>query len=543
MRCSFKGSENFVVPLAIVLIAACFRFTGLTFDGLWLDEGYQTVVESYGNPLPPSKLFNSGAESILVKPSSPASSSDVLENFRKVDPLCPPLYALLMNRWLTIFGGSDFALRAFSATLSALSIAATYLLGVALLGRRIGIFAALLQAVSPFDIAYAQEARMYSLLVFLATISGGSFIMLCRRLRSWHTAGFALLYAGSTWALVNTHYTGLFIWAYEIGVGLLLALFRRDWLLLAWLFLSNLCTALLCLPWFPLFQEASAIRTASFYVSRKASLWWPIWALVGRIPFNWIIFLAGKKVALFAAPIYLTASFILFCGMRNMARSLRILSSKAWRLWQALKGETPDSGCESDEISVQDITCILLVLWCVMPALILWSLDVIEGHRVIEISRYIIGTAPAIYLIGAAGVDRFWRRGRLTALVLVLHLTFALANNVYAHVVHQKEDWREAARLLEQKSLPDDLVFVSHYYDIVCLDRYLTRPMRQVGITPSLGSAKVAKLIDTLASQKQQFWVLTGQEGDQIFSMIPSRYSCDYDQDLHHALHLRHYAK
>src|SRR5882724_9412701 len=96
--------------LFVLLLASGLRFTALTFDSFWLDESYQTVVESYGNNLP--DLFNSSSKAFIYKPQKPANIKNVLINFRKVDPLCPPLFAVMMNRWLTIFGGSDFSMRA-----------------------------------------------------------------------------------------------------------------------------------------------------------------------------------------------------------------------------------------------------------------------------------------------------------------------------------------------------------------------------------------------------------------------------------------------
>jgi mannosyltransferase len=531
--------KHLMAPLLIIILAVALRFTGITFDSLWLDEGYQTVVESYGNRLP--DLFNWQGDRVLYRLEKPAAPSDVLKHFREVDPLCPPLYALAMNRWLTIFGGSDLALRAFSAAFSSLSIVAIWAFGTALAGPAAGVFAALLQALSPFDIAYAQEARMYSLLVFLATISGASFTLLCSREHSWKSAWFGVLYVAATWALVNTHYTGLFVWAFEIGTGLMLALFRRDWLLFAWLVLLNFCVALFCLPWIGLFKQAASIRTASFYVSRIPTLWWPIWALLVRIPFNWILFLAGKKVTPMVFPIYFTSAWLLYCGFRSIAPNLCLVRQSMRKEADRLFGRAlPDPTGRA--VEQKDLVSILLVAWCVVPALLLWLVDVVESHRVVEISRYVIGTAPAIFLLAGSGLAYALRRQRFALALLVCHAVFALTNNVYAHVVHQRENWRDAAILVEQVTGPNDVVFVSQYYDVMCLDRYLQRPLRQIGVSPSLGKEKVAGLVHDMVGARQSFWVLTAQEGDRVFEMIPDYYRVVFDVDLHHAIHLRKYS-
>lgn len=497
--------------LLIVLLTIGLRFTGLTFDSLWLDEGYQTVVESYGNPLPDFTDPNAGP--YLFNPGKPANLTAVLKNFRAVDPLCPPLFAVIMNSWITVFGGSDLALRSLSALISTFSVLAIYLLTFTLFGRRTACMAALLQAISPFDISYAQEARMYSLLILTATLSGGSFILLCTRAQQLRTLFYACVYIIATWALVNTHYTGLFIWAFEIAMGLCLAVYLRNWLLLAWLIVANLLTAGLCLPWYPLFQQAAAIRTDSFYVARAAVWWWPFWGLFVRLPLNWIFFLAGKRVMSFAIPIYVLSAAIIALGFKTL-----------------LKRRQGDS--------------FLIVCWCLLPPLGIWLLDVLEGHRVIEITRYVIGTAPAIFLVAAVGAQRALKQGRFGFMLLTLYAAFALANNAYAHVVKQREDWRQAAALVTEVVAPDEILFVSQYYDIVCLDRYLSRPLRQVGISPSMGRQKIAHLInEEIQPSPNSFWILTGQEGDGVFAMVPENFQVTIQNNLGHALHLRRYEK
>ena len=515
------------------------RFTGLTFDSLWLDEGYQTVVESYGVELP--NFTDVRAEPFLFKPGKPASLPDVLRNFRKVDPLCPPLFALLMNLWLTVFGGSDFSLRALSATISSIAVLLIYFLGSLLLGRRSALFASLLQAISPFDIAYAQEARMYTLVILFAVLSASAFILLASRRQNSKTLLYAAIYIGSTWALVNTHYTGLFLWVFEISCGLALSLVRKDWLLASWLIVANLIVAGLCLPWYPLFQQAASIRGESFYVARSPSWWWPFWGLMIRLPLNWIIFLAGKRVAIVAAPIYFFAAAILLPGFLTLCKGAASWLMSNLPFLSGLAAPRVEPGRKSDQLN-----CVyfLLLLWCLLPALAVWFVDVIESHRVIEITRYVIATAPAVFLVGGVGIAYALKRFKFAYWFIGLYAAFALANNVYAHVIHQREDWLRAAQLVNNLCLKDDLLLVSQYYDIVCLDRYLTRPIRQIGIGAAMGKDKIAHLVNCeIKPTPDAFWLLTAQEGDRVFAMIPLNFKAVSEYDLGHALHLRRYVR
>ena len=485
----------------VLLLASGLRFTALTFDSLWLDESYQTVVESYGNSLP--DLFNPTGKAFLYKSQKPAAVKDLLNNFRKVDPLCPPLFAVLMNYWITIFGGSDISLRGFSSLCSMLAISATYFFGSILLGKNAGLYAALLQAISPFDISYAQEARMYSLCTFLAILSGGSLLYLCLKKKSSKHILFAAIYIISTWGLINTHYTQIFVWAFAVFLLVLRSQFSaKIGCFLSIFIIANLCILALSLPWAALFLQAAAIRTASFYVMRKANLWWPIWALFVRIPFNWLTFLSGKKVMFWAIPIYLTSLILIGNSLLALINHIKKISTKKINKSTAVA-------------LILNYPLTLIFLWSTLPALMIWTLDVLESHRVIEISRYIIGTAPAIFLLAGYSLSLLKSKSYFMPLV-ICHTILCLANNAYLHLVPQKENWRQIAHLIEQNCSPNDLLFVSNYYNIVCLDRYLEKPLRQIGISSTTGASIIQNSLKeekTDLNLSPNFWVLSAQEG------------------------------
>jgi hypothetical protein len=79
----------------------------------------------------------------------------------------PPLYYILLNLWMRL--GDDAAtVRLLSAVLGVLTIPIVFVLGRRLAGSLVGLLAALLLAVSPYHVRFAQEARMYALLTFTA---------------------------------------------------------------------------------------------------------------------------------------------------------------------------------------------------------------------------------------------------------------------------------------------------------------------------------------------------------------------------------------
>ena len=90
-----------------------------------------------------------------------------------------PLYFALVHAWSLVAGSNDFALRFPSVLWGCLGIPFIYQLGRQLFGTRVGIAAALLLAVNPFNIWYSQDARMYSQ---LTTLSLATLVMLHRAL-------------------------------------------------------------------------------------------------------------------------------------------------------------------------------------------------------------------------------------------------------------------------------------------------------------------------------------------------------------------------
>src|ERR1700684_2761104 len=75
----------------------------------------------------------------------------------------PPTYYLLLRGWISLFGDGEAALRSLSAAISILCVPVTYLLGRELGGKSRGRAGALLVALCPASVYFAQETRVYAL--------------------------------------------------------------------------------------------------------------------------------------------------------------------------------------------------------------------------------------------------------------------------------------------------------------------------------------------------------------------------------------------
>lgn len=126
----------------------------------------------------------------------------------------PPLYYALAWLWTQLTGTGEVGLRSLSALAGVATVPVAYLLGVELRSRRAGLVAAALVAVNPMLLWYSQEARGYSLLVFLAALAALYFVRALgvtgtpgrRDLRLWGLASALAL---------ATHYFAIFPVALE----------------------------------------------------------------------------------------------------------------------------------------------------------------------------------------------------------------------------------------------------------------------------------------------------------------------------------------
>jgi mannosyltransferase len=130
----------------------------------------------------------------------------------------PPTYYLLLRGWMALWGDSEAALRSLSAVASALCVPATYFLGRELIGKAQGVLGALLFALCPMSFYFAQEARVYTLLMLAISVVLWAAAVFQREPRSMKAAVFYVLFGT---LCLYLHATGvLFVVACAGAVGL-----------------------------------------------------------------------------------------------------------------------------------------------------------------------------------------------------------------------------------------------------------------------------------------------------------------------------------
>jgi hypothetical protein len=180
----------------------------------------------------------------------------------------PPLYYLLLGVWIRVLGDGEARTHALSLAFALLTVPVGFAAGRALFSERAGWIVAVLAALNPFLNYYAQETRMYSLVVLLSMVVATTFVLgFVHRRRRWLIA-FTL--AGA--ALAYTHNWGLFVLAgTAIALVPLLRARAVPWRDAA---LAYGGIALLYLPWVP----------TVIYQARHTGAPWSTRPSVGDLP-------------------------------------------------------------------------------------------------------------------------------------------------------------------------------------------------------------------------------------------------------------------
>ncbi len=215
---------------AILLIGTGLRLFRLGADSLWYDETVSTYL----------------------------AGSSIAELIRHTaGDIHPPGYYVLLRGWLLLTGygaghagptgnGLEFAAAFFSLFLGVLLIALVYVLAARFAGSAVAPVAAGLIALSPFNVWYSQEVRMYTLGAVLGVVVLWALMGIATESRSNHPY---LLYVTAAAIGMYTLYYFVFL-LIPVNLWVLLALLRQR-RPVGPLIGANAFAGLLCAPWIP----------------------------------------------------------------------------------------------------------------------------------------------------------------------------------------------------------------------------------------------------------------------------------------------------
>jgi mannosyltransferase len=347
----------------------------------------------------------------------------------------PPLYYMLLKFWAAGFGDSDFALRLFSAVASAGTIPLVFLLGLELGSIPVALSAALIFALAPMQIAYAQEARVYALVpLFFAIALFGlqRFIRGALAERPRREVGALAVFGVGAVLLIYAHATSVFTVAALSGCGGALLLARRGRAALPRFVLANAVVAVLAVP-----QLYAILQQA------------------GRYDLEWIqrpdlIGLLNLANNLFIDPMTPLSLFRLASVLATVTAALLA----ATLLW----------------VRFDRVTAVLLLG---VPATFLAAVIAVSFWSPFLIPRIVIWIGvPLSLLAGMAllGPAPRWLRASL-GMLLAACIGLGL-QGVYVRTLADKEDWRGLmAELLPQLGA-EDMVVIGPGTSMLAMLRY-----------------------------------------------------------------------
>lgn len=179
----------FVGLLFLLLVAFGLRVTHLDLFSFWIDEALTPLRTNY-------TILDIITGRTYIQE---AVSQDTH----------PPLYYLLIYATRPLLGETDFAYRYPSVLLSLLLVPLMYQFVQKLWGRPAAFLAALLTTINPLQIWYAQEARMYTLLVLCGLATSYALWQLLTSDQKWWR--WLVVYGGAAGLTLYTHYTAVFL--------------------------------------------------------------------------------------------------------------------------------------------------------------------------------------------------------------------------------------------------------------------------------------------------------------------------------------------
>jgi len=332
-----------------------------------------------------------------------------------------------------------FMLRLPAAVAGALTVPCLGMFAARLWGRSAGRLAALLFAISPFAVWYAQEARGYSFLILFATAAG---LVLVDALRQGPPPGRAAALAALCFAGLASNFAFLFLVAAFALTVLVVARVRRlrDWLLWA---LALGGGVLLALPWLleaaGIWEVGRVVPGAATGEALRGATTFDAWAL----PFTGYALFYGFSLGPSLTELHGTDAL---AAVRAQAPVLAL-------------GALVAAAAVLPAVRVLGRRRWFVVLWIVVPlgAVVLLAVRNVKPYNV----RYATAAFPWLLALAAAGVTAYGGRSRALVGVALCLLFGASLVGYYRDDRYAKEDLRGAIAAIDPTSAPGRPVLVT----------------------------------------------------------------------------------
>jgi mannosyltransferase len=349
------------------------------------------------------------------------------------------LYYVLLRGWIHL-GHSEALMRTLSVLFGVAAVPVMYQLASNIFGRKTARISALLLSVHQFHVQYSQEARGYSLLVFLGLLSSHFFV------RLWSRP------VRTTW-LAYTVTSVLLIYAHVFGAWILIA----QWLCAA-ISRSNpsvkkevakaACTIAVL---------ASPLVGTLLFVSSRSQLSWMNQHSAASFYRVLLDFSGNPATALFILEVSLVLVSIMFRVRRPGSADARVCYN-------------------------------FISIWLLLPTVIMGLLSL---QWPILQSRYLIVSLPPFLLLISDGLARLRSRALFVAATMAVAAFSLLGVASYlrgrADVSHS-DNWRDATRYILSEARSGDAVLFPYSAEEIPFREYQDRfadGKQEIPVVPS----------------------------------------------------------
>jgi mannosyltransferase len=407
----------------------------------------------------------------------------------------PPGYYLLLHLWTRLAGSSEFALAFFSLFFGVLLIPLTYSLARRLMGRTVALWSALLVAVSPYNLWYSQEVRMYTLGAALGLVAlwctlemtnqqvsksanqqtpappsripsrslpdpvpdprygaGSGQVRVSKGTKQRYIVGYVL---AATMGLYVLYYFGFLLVALNLFIVGYLLWKRQSRTLPTWL-VTQVAVLVLYLPWLPIAWRQATNPPV------------PPWR--GLIPLHsvaleaWTALSLGQSVQPAQVwPVLVVTGVLFLLGLQSqISKSANQQTSE--HLYRRY-GPGRQQMAKDRQLPIVSLPpTLLLVAYTFGPlALIYLTSLIVPLYHV----RYLFTYAPPFYILLGAGLAWLTRRTRplaaLAALALLAGSAFSI-RELYTNPRYAPDDFRAAVHFIQERWRPGDAVLINAGY-------------------------------------------------------------------------------
>jgi mannosyltransferase len=390
-------------------------------------------------------------------------------------------YYVLLTGWLKL-GHSDAWIRAMSAVFAVATVPLVWWTGRRLFGARVALMATLLLVMNAFFVAYAQEARAYSLAAFSAALATWLLVRAMERpsARSWALYGLAAGWLPYTYILAATLLVGH-------GLAVLAARDRAPWRVLA---LAAVVAAIVMAPLALAALGVAGDAAPSARPTTLAALADVLARVAGAMPGRLPSVPADIALSIGVALVFLAGATI--CLTRTWA-------------WRGRQDPWPG----------------YLALACAATPVVI--IVVVSLLRPLLVARYLIVALPGIALVMALAIDRIPRPVVRFAVLAVLVGLLAFGTIRWYRDDDAKADWRSATAALQAGGTAEDRLMIQEPWTWRAIDYYVrqagARGRQPVRLWRGLNAnapdyaAQLERSAAATAAERRILWVVSNNTG------------------------------